>query len=75
MAGSIILSCGHRLAEDEKEVDVRWKDVTCDAVTGFSNVVAFGTFCPGCADEWHKRGALIETDAQELEWLNGTPTE
>jgi len=70
MTGTIVLSCGHGLADGEEEVAVRWRDETCDAVSGFSNAVAHGTFCRRCADEWRERGDLIETDEQEREWLS-----
>jgi len=67
--GSIIASCGHALADGEEEVAVRWREQECDAVSGFYNAVAHGSFCPRCAAEWRERGDLIETDEEAKAWL------
>jgi len=67
--GSIIATCGHSLAHGEEIVDVRWKDTSIDPISGISNAVAYGSFCPACAREWKERGDLIETDEEANEWL------
>jgi len=70
LKGSIRASCGHFLKDGEEIVDVRWKDTTCDPVTGFTNAVAYGSFCPTCAREWKERGNLIETAEEAEKWLS-----
>jgi len=71
LKGSIQASCGHFLKDGEEIVDVRWRDTTCDPVTGFTNAVAYGSFCPTCAREWRERGDLLDTAEEAEKWLSG----
>ena len=71
MMGSITASCGCKVDGLDDIEHVRYRDVSCDAVDGFSNAVVYASYCKKCARRLKRQKHYIATDAEEQEWLDG----
>lgn len=74
MKGSITATCGHKLANADEGVDVRYGGYDCGAY-GYEKVVSYVVFCPKCAEEAKKWPEYIATDEDEARWFDAPDDE
>ena len=65
---SIILTCGHRVEEIEDGIQIATKEWTIDE-DGWQKAIGYKSVCKDCYEEYKKNDALIDSEAEEFDWL------
>lgn len=67
---NVIGTCGHELAADWFD-----SDESCVAIKDYTReggrAVSYNCVCPECKAHHEKEGAILKTEQQESEWLDG----
>jgi rRNA maturation endonuclease Nob1 len=66
---SIIATCGHTVQEIEDTLDIATKEWTINE-DGWQKAIGYKTVCKTCYQEYKKNGALIDSEAEEFDWLH-----
>jgi hypothetical protein len=66
---SIIASCGHKVQEIEDTYNIATKEWTIGE-DGWQKAIGYKTVCKDCYEEYKKNGALIDSEAEEFDWLH-----
>lgn len=74
---TIFASCGHKCRDDDGPDGmgnlVSWKAEGCDPIDGFHPAVEYGTLCNKCLGKYRAAGLLLDTEADELAYLESSP--
>lgn len=68
--GSITASCGHKLADDEDTVSVKYGEYDCDPIDGFHPCIVYAEFCPTCTEDWQRNGWLFQSEEEAEAWCD-----
>jgi hypothetical protein len=66
-----IATCGHRLDSSRDGIELTLAGHDCDPVEGYARCVGHVTLCQRCADNARGAGIVLDTEADEVRWLNG----
>ncbi len=64
----IIGSCGHRVEELDDLINISTKEWEINE-EGWVKAVAYQSVCKECYEEYKSHDAIIESEAEELDWL------
>lgn len=65
---SIIATCGHKVEDIEETHNISTKEWEIDH-EGWHKAIAYKTVCKTCYEEYKKNNAILETEAEETDWL------
>ena len=65
----VILSCGHREDDFDKHHSIATKDWTIGE-DGWQKSICYQTVCETCYKEHQVEGSILESEAEEIQWLN-----
>lgn len=65
---SIIASCGHSVEDFDDTKAIATKEWTINE-EGWTKAVGYKTVCQTCYEEYKKTDAILESEAEEFDWL------
>ena len=65
---SIIATCGHKVEDIEETHNISTKEWEIDH-EGWHKAIAHKSVCETCYQEYKKNNAILETEAEETDWL------